>query len=88
MAATSAIAVSSTAWTLIFTAGASTLTVGIWNNANDVALLRVTATDPGANDAAIVGSVPLDRARELTLDSGDKVWCRLQAGSGYVTVLG
>lgn len=88
MATTTAFDVTSSAWTNIFTAGASTLTVGIWNHANDGALLRVGPSDPGAGDAAVFGSIPLTRERELTLDNNDKVWCRLQTGTGKVTVLG
>lgn len=88
MASTTAIAVTSAGWTLIFTAASPRLSVGVWNHAEAKGLLRVAASDPGAGDVDVVGSVPVDRERDLLLDDGDKVWCRLQAGTGSVTVLG
>lgn len=92
MATTSAVALTATGWALLFTAADPALTVGLQSMETAAVLLRVAASDPGAEDAARAGSLVMtggsERRMDLTLDDGDKLWGRLEGGTGNVTVLG
>ena len=95
MAATTNVAVTSSAWALLFTATTPNVTVGLEVAAQGNLLVHV-GSDPGAGDASRTGrlSVPgyhrdgVTNRLNLTLDNGNTVYGRLDRESGRVTVIG